>query len=225
MNRVLTVAAAICFAFSLAIQAQTPTAATQQNQSNPQEISAQRRALAKELVDVIDVRKGAKDMFDVLEAELQKETIEMTWQALSQMKEMKDLTDIEQQEIRDKIKENSERGFKRFVESLNRRVDFGQLTEDVSINIYAKHFNEKELADLIAFYKSDTGKRSMELAPTLLGESMAQTNERLMPLMNDIMHDIAGDDATKFRGEVIALAKSHHRQPATQRRQTSRPKN
>jgi len=49
MNRVLTVAAAICFAFSLAIQAQTPTAATQQNQSNPQEISAQRRALAKAL--------------------------------------------------------------------------------------------------------------------------------------------------------------------------------
>ena len=216
-NKVLTVTAAILFAFSLIIQAQTPQAAPQSSNQS-QEISPEKRALVKELVDAINVRKSAKDMFEVIEAQIQKQMVDMMWQTLSQMKEMNELTEAEKQEMQDKVKENAQQGFKRFLDSLNKRVDFGQLTEDVSISVYAKYFTEKELKDLIVFYNSDTGKRSMEIAPSLMAESMSQTNERLMPVMDDIMRDIASDDTNKLRNEVASMAKSHHRQATPKRR-------
>jgi hypothetical protein len=223
MTRVLTAAAAICFALSVAVHGQTSTAAPQQNQSNQsQEISPEKRALVKELVDVLNVKKSAKDMLEVIEAQMQKQMVDTMWQTLSQMKEMKELTDEERQDLQDKIKENAQQGFKRFVDSLNKRVDFGQLTEDVSISVYAKYFTEKELKDLIVFYNSDTGKRSMEIAPSLMAESMSLTCERLEPVMNDIVRDIASDDTNKLRNEVTALAKSHHRQATTRPRATRR---
>ena len=219
MTKVLTAAAAICFALSVAVYGQMSTAAPQQNQSNQsQEISPEKRALVKELVDAINVRKSAKDMLEVIETQMQKQMVETMWQTLSQMKEMKELTDEDRQDLQDKIKENAQQGFKRFVDALNKRVDFGQLTEDVSISIYAKYFTEKELKDLIVFYNSDTGKRSMEIAPSLMAESMSQTSERLMPVMDDIMRDIASDDTNKLRDEVTSLAKSHHRQTTPKRR-------
>lgn len=216
-NKVLTVTAAILFAFSLTIQAQTPLAAPQQSNQS-QEISPEKRALVKELVDVLNVRKSAKDMLEVIEAQMQKQMVDMMWQTLSQMKEMNELTEAEKQEMQDKVKENAQQGFKRFLDSLNKRVDFGQLTEDVSISVYAKYFTEKELKDLIVFYNSDTGKRSMEIAPSLMAESMSQTGERLEPVMNDIMRDIASDDTNKLRNEVTSLAKSHHRQTTPRQR-------
>ena len=219
MTRVLTAAISLWFALSVAVYGQTSTAVPQQSQSNQsQEISPEKRALVKELVEAINVRKSAKDMFEVIETQMQKQMVDTMWQTLSQMKEMKELTDEDRQDLQDKIKQNAQQGFKRFVDSLNKRVDFGQLTEDVSISIYAKYFTEKELKDLIVFYNSDTGKRSMEIAPSLMAESMSQTSERLMPVMDDIMRDIASDDTKKLRDEVTSLAKSHHRQTTPKRR-------
>ncbi len=221
LNKPLAVLAAFSLFSLITVRSQVATPAAQQGQPiGTQEISPEKRALAKEFVEVINVRKSARDIFQVMQDQMQKQMIETTWEMLSQMKEMKDLTEAERQDLRDKIRENAERNNKRFLDLLNQRIDFGQLTEDLSISLYGKYFSEKELKDLIVFYKSDTGKRSMEITPSLLAESMSQARERLTPVIQDIIHELSSDNTNNFRSEVEALARSHHKNvsPKSRRR-------
>jgi uncharacterized protein len=223
LNRVLTIAA-LCLCSSITVRSQVSTPAAQQGQSiATQEMSPERRALAKEFVDAINVRKSATDIFQIMQDQMQKQMVETTWEVLSQMKEMKELSEVEQQDLREKIRQNAEKKNKRFLDLLNQRIDLAQLTEDLSIRLYGKYFSEKELKDLIAFYKSDTGKRSMEIAPTLLAESMSQASERLTPVMSGIIRDLSSEDTNEFRNEVASLARSHHKKVAPKtRRQPGR---
>ena len=46
--------------------------------------------------------------------------------------------------------------------------------------VYAKHFNDKELDDLIRFYKTPTGKKAAKVLPDLMGEVGAKMGQ-IMP--------------------------------------------
>lgn len=56
---------------------------------------------------------------------------------------------------------------------LNEKKNMEDLIKRV-IPIYSKHLEEKEVDDLITFYKSPTGKKLIEKLPTMLGESMKE---------------------------------------------------
>lgn len=50
--------------------------------------------------------------------------------------------------------------------------DAPQLVDSIAV-VYARNFTERELNDLLAFYRSPTGRRFRELQPTILTESTA----------------------------------------------------
>ncbi len=52
--------------------------------------------------------------------------------------------------------------------------------------IYAKHFSAQELGDLLAFYKSPTGKKALQIMPTV----MADVTTQMMPRMDTFQHDL-----------------------------------
>jgi uncharacterized protein len=52
--------------------------------------------------------------------------------------------------------------------------------------IYAKHFSAQELRDLLAFYKSPTGKKALQIMPTV----MADVTTRMMPRMEAFQRDL-----------------------------------
>ncbi len=210
MKKLIFAAATIVFLFSFSVSAQSTTPAPPTTQ--PQEISPEKRALAKELVDAMGMKKQAGEMLTAMETELSKEMVETTWQTISAMPEMKVLTEAERQDLQKQIAEISVTQFHRMVEAITKKIDYGQVLEDVSIVVYTKYFNEKELKDLIAFYKSDTGQKSIELTPKMLADSMSEASKALMPVLNEVTRDIAADDTNKLRDKVTAMAKAHHRQ-------------
>jgi len=218
MNRLTIVAATLIFLCSSTLIAQSQAPAPVPQPSEPQGISAEKRALAKELSEEMGLKNKASELLATLDKEMSKEVIEMSWQMLSAMPEMKTLTDAEREELHKQLREDSAKSYTRFTEALNRRIDYGQLIEDVSVTVYAKYFTDKELKDLIAFYGSDTGKRSMEVMPSLMADSMSEASRQLTPIMTDVMRDLATDDTTRFRDRVTAMAKAHHGQT------TSKPK-
>ena len=52
--------------------------------------------------------------------------------------------------------------------------------------IYARHFSAQELRDLLAFYKSPTGKKALHIMPTVMADVTAQ----MMPRMDAFQHDL-----------------------------------
>jgi hypothetical protein len=217
MNRLLVVAAAtICLGLSFAVKAQTGAPGAQTTQ--PPQSSPEKQALVKELSEAMGVKKQAAEMFTTIEKEMSRKVVELTWESLSAMPEMKSLTDAERQELKQKLDDDSAKQYQQMIDAITRKVDLGQLLEEVSMVVYSKNFNEKELRDLIAFYKSDTGRRSMELASKLMVDSMSETTDRLMPIMNDVMRDIANAGTNKYRDQVTTMARAHHRQTTTKRK-------
>ncbi|MBH0027575.1 DUF2059 domain-containing protein [Pseudoalteromonas sp. SWN29] len=58
--------------------------------------------------------------------------------------------------------------------------------QPMMVNVYDKHFNEQEIADMLAFYKTDTGQKILAKMPVVMQESMQMSQS----LMQDAMPKI-----------------------------------
>jgi hypothetical protein len=66
--------------------------------------------------------------------------------------------------------------------------------------IYARHFSEGEMHDMIAFYKSDTGKRVVTEMPALMRESMqmsVEISQRIVQRFIQYMQERAAKEPPK----------------------------
>ena len=61
----------------------------------------------------------------------------------------------------------------------------GDVMQDVP-SIYARHFSAQELRDMIAFYKSPTGVKSLKEMPALLAEVSQQVAPRMQRMQTDL---------------------------------------
>lgn len=52
--------------------------------------------------------------------------------------------------------------------------------------LYAKYFSSAELKDLLAFYRTETGKKTLSVMPSLMGEIMERTMTRMPDMMERI---------------------------------------
>ncbi len=53
--------------------------------------------------------------------------------------------------------------------------------------IYAKHFSAQELRDMLAFYKTPTGQKSLQVMPQLTSEVFAMVMQKMQGLQMQIM--------------------------------------
>ncbi len=85
-----------------------------------------------------------------------------------------------------KVKESEEEMFETFMlkstEIMRQELGWAQLKQPM-IDLYAKHYSEKELADMLAFYRSESGRSMVEKMPLVMQESMMMTQALAQPMM------------------------------------------
>jgi uncharacterized protein len=126
-------------------------------------------AAAKEMIEM----KGAMNLFETLVPgviETARSTLLRTSPNLS-----KDLTDVAQALRK---------------EYAGKRAD---IAEEIA-RTYATQFNEKELREVIAFYKTPVGKKLIEVEPTVLEQSMTRVQSWAERFSDNVM--------TRFRAEM-----------------------
>lgn len=87
--------------------------------------------------------------------------------------------------------------YKKLVEGL-----IGSVIGDVS-GFYADNYSEQELHELLAFYRSDLGKKTLAIAPKLMGEimpSMMQKMQQELPATMQKFYDLV-DEKGLVEGE------------------------
>jgi uncharacterized protein len=94
-------------------------------------------------------------------------------------------------------------------------VNFTEMLRESFVRIYAKYFTEEEIADLIAFYQTPTGRKSMQIMPQLMSEGMQAASVDLGPKMDQLMAEVTVEHEKKrpwrrtmadFRSIYTALA-------------------
>jgi uncharacterized protein len=82
----------------------------------------------------------------------------------------------------------------KFVREVQQSISFKELVDQVYYPMYDRHFSEPELKDILAFYDSPTGKRTIQVMPQLMQESMQKTNQIMMPKLMGIMQRLLAEE-------------------------------
>lgn len=191
--------------FSLLLVTVTDLLAQEPVAGSRQSVSSEKRALIKEFLDTTGSTKNAKTMIDSLLAEQEKLMPAIVWDAVAGMTEVKALTAREQLDLKNKLNQDSLRQSRRLRELFAEKIDIGKLIEDLSYNLYAKFFTEEELKDLLAFYRSPTGKKTIEVMPRLFAESMIQTAETIKPKLNEIITQFTTEESAFIKGSLNSV--------------------
>lgn len=67
------------------------------------------------------------------------------------------------------------------------KIDFGAVMNDAYVRIYAKYFTTAELEELVRFYTSPIGRKSLEVMPDMMREGMQAGSEHLGPKISEAM--------------------------------------
>ena len=169
-------------------------------------IAPEKRALIQELLAVTNAKKNAAATMRAISAQAEQDLPRMMVQMVATDPDLK-LTAQQRKDALKLAEESAANGFRRFQTLFAQQVDVGRLVEDLSYPVYDRFFTAGEIKDLIAFYKTPTGKKTLEVTPQLMAETMARTNERLIPVMQQIYRQIVAEEKTELK-KRLAMAPS-----------------
>ncbi len=76
----------------------------------------------------------------------------------------------------------------------NKYMSYDQIKPDL-VTMYADVFNEQELNDLVAFYKTPTGKKSIAVMPELAQKGSQLGVNKVMPHIDELMKIVQEKEA------------------------------
>ena len=83
---------------------------------------------------------------------------------------------------------------KKFRERLPQKMDYNKFIRESIYPLYDKYFTEQELTDLIAFYKTETGKKVVTTMPKLFADSSKMAEVYLLPVVLQLVDEIIREE-------------------------------
>jgi hypothetical protein len=188
-----------------------------------QSVSSEKRALIAELLEVTGSRKSALQVYQAMLDQQEKMMPDLVKESVASNAEFQRLTEEQREELRKKLVENSNRTSKRVKELFEERIDFSKIVEDISYELYDKYYTEDELKDLVGFYRTPTGKKTIAVMPTMFSESMTMTMERIKPQMSEIMTTLTKEESERVSKELETFKTKQpaNRKPVRRRRKSA----
>lgn len=164
--------------------------------ANAQEtVKPEKRALIKELYTLLKVDKQTESVMDAMLAQMQSNLPNMLAQMMNDIPEVQNK---DQAAVKKLLLESSARVYGRMRELFPKRLNMAEISQQVIIPLYDKYFTEDEVRALIAFYKSPTGQKMVDLTPTLFQEAMQQTSVLLLPKIVPLIKEILDEEKQRL---------------------------
>ena len=161
-----------------------------------QEPTRTKSELIKELMVVMEIGANSINILDAMTEGLSEEYPQIIEGIVTADST---LTPETRQRIRNEQGESFARFMKAFRERIKQRIDFAKFTEETTQALYDKYFTADEIKDLIVFYKTATGKKSLKIMPQLLQDSIRVTSEKLTPIVSDLIKELIDEEAKRLK--------------------------
>jgi len=158
-------------------------------------ISPEKRALIKEMMVVTDVQKSGDVM---MKAVVDRFENEAPTQIAQRVNALTDLTPQEREKMTRELTEGNTRFTKRFRE-LTEKLDWSQLLEQLMMPIIDKYYTEDDLKNMIAFYKTPTGKKVLEVMPQMMTDILFKSDEIIRPKFEAIAKQILDEEKKRLQ--------------------------
>jgi len=160
-------------------------------------ISEEKRKLISE---IIQVTKADRQFLEVTDKML--ESMEaMTPAILSQSLNNETLSAEEKKKLTELAEIRFKSFNRKFRERLPQRIDVKKYVEELIYPIYDKYFSEKELSELLAFYKSESGQKFISVMPELVAETNKITEKKLLPQILSLVDEIIKEEFPEINNQ------------------------
>ncbi len=78
------------------------------------------------------------------------------------------------------------------------RLNFSTIIETVYPPLYDKIFSEEELRQMVSFYRTPVGRRSIEVMPSLMQEAAGAIEEAVRPLAIALVQEIVAEERAQL---------------------------
>jgi uncharacterized protein len=105
---------------------------------------------------------------------------------------------VKEMDLKESEKPIFEKYMLKISQIMRREMSWAKM-KDPLIAIYMKHFSEKELNDLLVFYKSESGMKMIEKMPVIMQESMMISQSMLkefIPKIREISNEMKDETKT-----------------------------
>jgi len=168
--------------------------------SSGAEVTETKQAMISELLTIVGIVGMAEQMRDqqsVVELmRMQPSYHEMMELAAS---EQTDLSEADRQLLLARL-EDFDAFAERFQTLFVERLNFSEIIAAVYPPLYDKYFDEAELRQLVAFYRTPVGRKSIEVMPSLMQEAGKAIEEAVWPLSVGIIQEIVAEERAKLAG-------------------------
>lgn len=155
-----------------------------------------KRALILELLKMTDADKQVEMIINQLTLSHQKRYPSLLAQAINAAP---NLSEEKKKELIASAQEQSVRSSERLRQLFVQRIDLSQVMQEVALQVYDKNFTESEMQDIITFYKTPTGKKTLQALPAVMSESMEMTTALITPPLGEIMKQVLEEERARLQ--------------------------
>jgi len=167
----------------------------------PAPIAPEKKALIKELLGLMNAGYNAEAISSQLLEQLQQTATILISNDLREWIKAQKLAPAEQKRLEAEIDESAQRILTRLRDEFPKRINFGELIEKVSFEIYDKYFTEAEVKDLIAFYKTPTAQKFIKNLPQISAEMFPRIEQLMGSAVTRLATDLLGDELKRLTGK------------------------
>ena len=162
------------------------------------EISQTKQEMIRELLAIVGIVGLAEQMRE------QQSSIELMLMQPS-YPQMMELAASEQADLSEENRqlllarlENFDAFAQRFHALFIERVNFSEIIETVYLPLYDKYFDEQELQQMLVFYRTPLGRKSIEVMPGLMQEAAQGVEEAVRPISIGLIQQIVAEERAKL---------------------------
>jgi hypothetical protein len=153
--------------------------------------SAEKKAVITELLDISRVTKNAEIGFkSITDAQING----LNTMLSDRIDKDPKMTAEEKEKAKKTLIANMDKRMQRFRQLCEEKINIPQMTNEIYQTLYAKYFSVSELKDLVAFYKSPTGQRSLDVLPQLTMEAMQMIMSSMQPKIQEVGQQIEQEE-------------------------------
>lgn len=109
------------------------------------------------------------------------------------------LSPDEEKRLKSEADEATERILTRIRAEFPKRVNFPEIFDRIGVEIYAKHFSEEEIKELIVLYKSPVAQKLLRQLPQITAEVFPKIQEWITPTFTQLMEETFAEEKRKFK--------------------------
>jgi hypothetical protein len=162
-------------------------------------ISPEKKKLITELITLTKAGAQVLEITDTMLESMERTYPQVIKQSLSNYDQ---LSPAQQDKISARLNKSYQTFSKKFRDQLPKAIDYDQYVNDTVYPLYDKYFTEKELSDLVAFYKTETGQKIVTTMPRLVGESTRLSEKLLVPKLLKLVDKLMQEEIEEFEEEL-----------------------